>query len=294
MFLKSKKFWLIFTGIVLTLVVALEILWFWAASGPLTGLKKSFFSYFPVPVAKVDGRIISSRQFLARYNLLSDYLKTSSAGDNGISSLALNQLIKDEQTKIVAERYKLLPTKQQVETEYLWQKATFERAEKKNFEQALMEKGFTPEKYKNQAVENAALDNNLKIWFNGQKDLNPDAYSKADEVLKRAGQGENFADLAGTFSQDQQSKMFFGDLGFQTETLILPELAEQLKNVGEGQIRVVPTRSGLEIIKLENVGVDAQNQRELHLKHIFITCADFNAWLKAQTQTIAIKQFIKF
>ncbi len=74
----------------------------------------------------------------------------------------------------------------------------------------------------------------------------------AEEVRQRALEGENFAILAGEYSQDPGSAPNGGDLGSFTRGQMVPQFEEAAFALEEGEIsEVVETTFGLHIIKME-------------------------------------------
>lgn len=99
------------------------------------------------------------------------------------------------------------------------------------------------------------------------------AKKTVDGLLKRLGDGEDFAKLAKEFSEDPGSKDKGGDLDWAKKGIFVPEfdkaLFEDLK-VGERAKQSVKTQFGYHIIeKLEERNND-QGELEIHSRHILI------------------------
>jgi peptidyl-prolyl cis-trans isomerase D len=83
--------------------------------------------------------------------------------------------------------------------------------------------------------------------------LDPSQKSKDKliEVAKKADAGDDFAELAKDFSEDDSSKYAGGDLGFSSLSVYEPEFSAALARLKVGGIsKVVETRDGLHLIKL--------------------------------------------
>lgn len=121
-----------------------------------------------------------------------------------------------------------------------------------------------------------ATDEEVNSYIASHPELDTDKQqrAKAEEVLKRARAGEDFAKLAQEFSIDG-SKDKGGDLGWFGHGQMISEFEQATAALKPGQISdVVQTKFGFHIIKLEEKRTqndkDGKSEEQWHARHILI------------------------
>ena len=121
-----------------------------------------------------------------------------------------------------------------------------------------------------------ATDEEIKAYLESHPEMDVDKKNraKAEEVLKRARAGEDFAKLAQEFSSDG-SKDKGGDLGWFGHGQMVPEFEQAAYALKPGEISdVVQSQFGFHIIKLEEKKTetkDGKTEEKVHARHILIS-----------------------
>jgi peptidyl-prolyl cis-trans isomerase C len=86
------------------------------------------------------------------------------------------------------------------------------------------------------------------------KMINSEAKEKISSLLKKVQAGEDFADLAKRFSEDEASRESGGSLGDLHPGSTLPEISEQMTKLKEGETSgIIESKFGYHILKLDEI-----------------------------------------
>lgn len=122
-------------------------------------------------------------------------------------------------------------------------------------------------------------------------DANKSQLKTAENLVKRARKGEDFAKLVAKFSKDTASKADGGNLGYVgKDTAFVPEFKDAALRLKKGEISdVVVTSFGFHIIR-----ATGQKGDEIKVSHILLAYGkDLEAVLRGQLATAKITNFIK-
>jgi hypothetical protein len=277
--------------IALVIFVILATIFFWLTNGKLTGAKRNILKFFPYPIALVGKKPILANTYLKRLDLA----EKNAPASNQLQSDVLSQIIYEEQIKQVADKYNVVISKNDIDEEFEFYKNEYEKNSNEQFAQELKKYSLSSEEFKDFVLFTQVLKNKLEIWYNKQKNLNPDTYTKIDSLSQKIAQKEDFGQLAQIYSQDTFTKQIKGDTGFLELKDLLPEVRLEVKDGKAGDIKVIPTRYGVSLIKIEEIdNLNKEGGLKIHLRQIFAKTSGFGQWLEQETKNIPIKQIFKF
>jgi len=281
----SKKLKIFFSLLIflLILLIALTALSVWLIAGKLSPNKTQILKKIPFPLAIVSGQPILSNVFFSNVEALAPAMKET--GQTEILKKLYEASINQEINRQLAKQAGVFPNEKQINYEF---QAAVQSKEQEKY--PLDEKT-----YKNLILKPNLTLINLRVWFNGQKKLNPTAYGTADLILNKIKQGEKLENLALLYSQDQQDKFLEGDAGFIESNGILPEILEKLDEMALGDIKAIASRRGLHIILLAGNDNNGPSSGErMRLKQIFIQTTGFEEWIQMETKKLKIIKVIDF
>jgi PPIC-type PPIASE domain len=197
--------------------------WAWLANGQISPLKEKVYSVLPFPAAIVNGQVVTTRQFILRYELAQKFSgQNGAANDADLKHNVFLRLLEESKLYSLAKDKAVTPTQDQIEAEF---DARLSSTSGNSLKTALAAYGIGEKTYKNELVKADVAAANITAWYFGQKDLNPPSYQKAEEITQKLNAGEPMASLARAYSKDPQSQSLGGDEGFLEEGSLLPEIA---------------------------------------------------------------------
>ncbi|MBL8030037.1 MAG: peptidylprolyl isomerase [Candidatus Doudnabacteria bacterium] len=230
------------------ILLVLSVVWLYTRNG-LTQSKAKVLRFLPLPIALVDSKPLFAEGFLQIKNSLSDPNKFS---DREVYEAYINY----EAKKTLVQKLKI----------------------------SFDEKSGWSNIFKN----SESLDVALKTYFNQSEVLNPEPYNLSKNLVSRIRQGEDFANVAKSYSNDEYSKYFGGFAGILTYNEVLPEIKAKLEVVRVGEISVMASRYGLHIIQVtEKLSEKAQ------IRQINLLVPGYEKWLESELDKIKIKIIIK-
>lgn len=293
---KDKKS-LTFMGIVAAALVGLVIVVFglliyhYKSTSPVV---TAAAKVIPYPVERVGSSFVSYAQYLFEVNSIKHYYQNQPGPDGKptidfntadgktklkeIQNQVLGQLKEEAVTKQQIAKYRVTVSKKELDDQ-LKQISQQAGGDDKVKEVLTKYYGWTYEDFKTK-VRFQIAKQKLQEKIAADENLNKQAKSAAEEVLKQVKGGKDFTELAKEKSQDPGSASSGGDLGFfpkaPAEGAMVKEFEDVAFALQPGQISdLVKTKFGYHIIK-----VIEKKDDTVHAAHILIKSIDFETYIK--------------
>lgn len=269
----------------LVILVALGVFGFWALR---TEAGNRTLGRFPVPAALVAGEPVYLSDLTARVDLAKQVRGGEGISPQVLRAQVLGQLISEAKLRRLARIHNVSVSGDDLRAEQASSAAVGQ-----DLKEELASAGLSAGSYRSQVLEPALLSAKLKRWFYGQEALNEGAYRKAGELKDRLASGASFEVLATQSSEDDLSRLYEGDLGAVAVSALLPEVAAEVGSMQAKETRLVVSRQGLHIIRLEAGPTQTPGGAVVHIRQIFLRGNDFNAWAAKETAGYRVWQFIR-
>ncbi len=268
----------------------------WLYTGEVAGAKEKVFNALPLPAAIVDMQFVSAKEALARIALAKQLMEAQGMGIEAKPSQTYDQLLETKKLSALTSKYKLSVTDEAINEEYINIVKQYAQGDEEKFKTEL-EKTYqmAPEKFRNEVIRQELEQTELALWYSKQESLNKDAYAKANELKGKLDGGQSFDEVATAYTQDEATKDFAGDSGMIAYDELLPEFRTDLADNKVGDIKLVPSRYGIHILKILEQNNDGENgSRQIHLQQIFVKQTGFAEWLENETNNIRVLKLLKF
>lgn len=253
-----------------------------------------FVKIFPYPAATLKGGWVRISSY---YNDLESYekyyevaQKTDFKSEDGqkifkaLKDDALSQLVQQKIIEQEAKKSNIKVEKNEVEDRY--KKLAEENGEDTLKKQIKEYYGWTIGEFK-EKIRIVILKGKLEEKISKDEVLNKDKKNKAEEILTRIKNGEDFAKLAKEFSEDP-SAADGGNLGWFEKGKMVQEFENAAFALKPGEVSgIVRTQYGYHIIK-----VNDKKDNEISASHILIKSISFEDWLKQKESEYKVKRLL--
>lgn len=261
----------------------------WLYTGTITSAKEKIFRAIPLPIALIETHHITSKELYERLDLARKVLESAGQDTANLEDQLLDQLIKTEKISVIAAKQGIKASDSEVEKSYAAILKRFPNSSEEEFQKTLTATyGLDIATFKDEVVRQSVLQENLKLWFARQENLNSEQYNKARDLVRQLDEGASFEEVARKYSQDTASKPFAGDSGFIKYSDMLPEFQEAVKDLSIGDTKIVASRAGIHVLRVQAIEgeASAQDDRTYNLLQIYIEPGDFESWLNTRAQEV--------
>ncbi len=282
--------------IIAAIVIVLAAILTWLYTGQTSGAKEKVFKSLPLPAAFVDMKTVTAKYVLGRVNLSKKLMAAQGLGKDVNAADIYKQIIDAKKIEAVASKHNVTISDSEIDEEYKNIVQQYAGGDENAFKDELVKTyEMTPELFKKEIVFPKLVQSNLMLWYTQQKDLNKDAYGKAEELVNKINGGQSFDDVAKAYTEDPATKDFAGDSGMLVYEDLLPEFRDVLNDVKIGDVRIVASRYGLHILKvLEQNNDGPEGKKQIHLQQLFVKPTGFDQWLTQETDSVRVIELLKF
>jgi parvulin-like peptidyl-prolyl isomerase len=287
---------LLTVGVVVIIAIVIVGALAWLYTGNISSAKEKVFKAIPLPAALVDMKPVAASTVIERVALAKKLMESQGIAEGAKPSDTYDQIIDSKKLEAVASQKKVSVTKAGIDEEYKNIVTQYAAGDEEGFKSELQNTyQMTPEDFKDQVIRQELINSQLMLWYNQQEDLNKASYDKIRSYQERLDKGESFDDVARTYTEDEATKDFAGDSGMIPYDDLLPEFREALMDNKVGDVKLVPSRYGLHILKVLELNNDGENGvKQIHLQQIFLKQTGFTDWLTKETDNIRVIKLLKF
>ncbi len=286
---------IIILGIVLTFLVINGVFAYGIYGLGWNGkVTKLFVNVMPYPAALVGGNFVKVGDYFHNLDSYKNYYQVAQKTDfkteegqkifKTLKDDILNQLIEEKIIKKEAAKMNIKVNKTEVDEEY--KKLVDANGEDTLKNQIKNYYNWDVSEFK-QKIASMLLRKKLEDKVKQDDNLNKDKKAKAEEILKRIKNGEDFATVAKESSEDP-SGANGGSLGTISKGQLTPELDDKAFSLNPGETSdVIKTIYGYHIIKVTDKKDD-----EVSLSQILIKNINFDDWLKQKEAEYKVKKLL--
>lgn len=307
---KGKTIMLSILGIILIGVVFVGgTIGYFYISGRINPALKAIYKMLPLPIVRIeDSSTITSDQLfqdaeaVRKFYESKDYAQRGERVDfstrEGETRLRmkerdiLNKLIEDRIIKKIAETKGIKISSQEIDKAVEESLTASDSDYKKLALNLSSNYGWTIEQFKNKIVKNQLYLDRLFQWYK-ENLKNSNDYKRAEKARASISEsGDNFDDVVSIFSDGESAKQD-GRIPWVEEDFIIPEVADALSSMQEGQISgIITSPLGMHIVVLEKRRESEDGngtiKKEVQLKQVFIRGKSFIDWVQEQKKQMKV------
>jgi parvulin-like peptidyl-prolyl isomerase len=264
----------------------------------------------PYPVATVNSNPIRYAEYLDDIATLTHFYEKQAdqvAAQGGtlpteaeIRQNVMDRLVRNEVLKEEAVKYDVSVSDADIEEEFA--RLVGQAGGDEMTEAAKQEKvksditelyGWTIAQFKVKVLAPYLLEQKLGEVIGKDQALNAEAEAKANEVLAKVNAGEDFGELAKTYSADFASGQNGGDLDWFGRGVMVKEFEDAAFALKKGKVSgLVRTNFGFHIIKVDDIELKDNEVSRVRARHILIPAATAEQYIQKAIDNAKIKELI--
>lgn len=276
------------------------------------GVTEIVTKVLPYPAALVEGRPIRYSEYQEDLAVLERFYEAergrAAPGSvfptmEDLKRRVLDRLIKDKLASVLAERYGVVVTSDDVKKVYdttILEQASLDtvggkaRAEARAAETLERLYGLRPSQFKTRVLHPFLIRQKLEIAVQDDEELNADKRRKAEAARQQLLEGKDFKDVALAFSEDPSAAATGGDRGFIGRGLLAPEVETAAFALEDGETsEVVKSVFGYHVLRVTGRQRQGGETVKVKLQEILVRPIQLDDWLEAQKKTASIIVFVR-
>ncbi|MFH1866718.1 MAG: peptidylprolyl isomerase [Patescibacteria group bacterium] len=261
----------------------------------------SLVNIFPWPVAYVDGRLLSIKDFTTDVETLKLFYLKEQQENNAesvfdrpsVERLVLEQMIHKEIVKNFTKRNQVMISNEVITAEV--NSLIQEFGSKEELSSFLRENyNLDINQFQQKIIVPYLLRQQVTNWFTQNESANTTTREKAKQALTEITKGElSFAEAASKYSQDISNASAGGYLGVFSWGTMVPEFEDSLEQLEVGEVsEPVRTSFGWHLIKREEVPSAEQYNNQVAASHILFEIFNFDQWLEQERKQSKVFVFL--
>jgi len=245
----------------------------------LNKFSRPIFSLLPLPVALVDGKVITSKEVSENLEAVKNFYLNQDFSSLGMrvdfetpegkerlkirEKEILDKMVEDKIIFSICAKYGIKVSSKEAQDE-LEKKIAESGAEKKSLELNLKALyGWDLEDFKNRIIISQLRLKKLFEYYQNKEKSKDEGYDKIVQAQKDLKEGKSFFETAKKYSEGGSASSG-GELGWFSYEMLIPEVAEKVFNLEKGEISdVIESPLGYHIVKIDDIRfVDSAKSKE--------------------------------
>ena len=275
------------------------------------GVAQIVTTVLPYPAAIVEGRVVRYSDYQDDLSVLENFYKAERGRapegsafptEEELKTRVLDRLIKDQLASVLADRYHIVVTSEDVRTTYdttIIDQSSLDSPSGKAKAQAqaanTLEQlyGLRPSQFQNRVLHPFLIRLRLEQALRGDEELNVEKKKKAEAALSELKTGKSFKDVALAYSEDTNVAATGGERGMIGRGLLPAEVETAAFSLKKGETSgVVRSALGYHVLRVTDRQEVGGQVTKVQLEEILIRPIQLDDYLEVQKKTASITIFV--